>query len=91
MTRLEHLLWILSEECDEVGQRASKAARFGLAEVQPGQPFSNAWRIRQEFGDLIAAYEMLGIEMPSRVEIEEKKIKVEKFLKYSAECGTLTP
>lgn len=31
MTRSEHLLAILAEECDEVGQRAMKALRFTLS------------------------------------------------------------
>jgi hypothetical protein len=37
MTREQHLLTILAEECGEVVQRASKAIRFGLDESQPGQ------------------------------------------------------
>lgn len=47
MKRHEHLLSILAEECCEVGQRVSKALRFGLDEVQPGQDLSNAERIKQ--------------------------------------------
>ncbi len=34
MTRTEHLLFILAEECAEVAQRCSKAARFTLKERQ---------------------------------------------------------
>jgi hypothetical protein len=46
------LLEILIEECAEVQQRATKALRFGLAEVQPGQPLNNAQRMAEEYGDL---------------------------------------
>lgn len=78
------------EECNEVAQRASKALRFGLSEVQPGQPLANAERIRQEFADLCGVYELIGLNSPSRAHINAKKIKVRKFLDYSAECGTLS-
>ncbi len=87
MTEQEHLLSILAEECGEVAQRAIKALRFGLSEVQPGQSFANAERIRQEFADLCGVYEMIGLNPPSRADIEAKKLKVQKFLAYSAECG----
>lgn len=95
MTRTEHLLWVLAEECAEVAQRVSKAARFGLGEVEPGQPDSNAKRIEQEVADLLATYGMLvsmGHLIPtSYMTFVGKAAKVEKFLKYSAECGTLDP
>lgn len=104
MTRTEHLLFILAEECAEVAQRASKAARFGLAEVQPGQAKTNARRIADEMNDLIAVYQMLagpvvsptmplfayGTPKAYMADILEKQAKVEKFLKYSEECGTVT-
>lgn len=97
MTRTEHLLTILAEECTEIGQRASKALRFSLAEVQPGQDLSNADRIMYEFHDLLAVMEMLeddGVFPPiwhrNVAAIEAKKAKVEKFLLHSAEVGTLT-
>lgn len=46
------LLEILIEECAEVTQRATKALRFGLAEMQPGQGKTNAERLANELGDL---------------------------------------
>jgi len=100
MNRTEHLLSILAEECAEVAQRASKAARFGLTEVQPGQPLTNAERILEEMFDVFAMFEMLTEEecLPdicdgddARAAMDAKKAKVEKFLAYSRECGTLTP
>ena len=94
MTRTEHLLFILAEEGAEIGHRASKAARFGLSEFQPGQSATNSERIVWEYADLVAVMEMLEQEnavRPSgmRALIEAKKRKVEKFLEYSRRCGTL--
>jgi hypothetical protein len=98
MTRAEHLLKILEEECCETAQRVSKAMRFGLTEVQPGQGLSNSVRILLEYYDAVAMVEMLQAEgflpAPSAKQVEElksgKKSKVDKFLTYSEKCGTLT-
>lgn len=99
MTRTEHLLTTLSEECAEVAQRVSKALRFGIEEVQPGQPFNNSERVRQELWDLIGVYRMLvaegvlpdlGVQLVTR-EAEEavkaKQAKVEEYLRFSAARG----
>lgn len=91
----EHLLVMLMEECDEVSQRASKALRFGLREVQKGQQLTNAQRIIYEFNDLIAIMEVLEERalIPRIVDMEainHKKRKVLEFLEYSKQCGTLT-
>ncbi|MCA0003352.1 MULTISPECIES: hypothetical protein [unclassified Mesorhizobium] len=56
MNRHEHLVTILGEEGVEVSQRCSKALRFGLKEVQPGQQIDNAFRIYEEFLDLVAVW-----------------------------------
>jgi NTP pyrophosphatase (non-canonical NTP hydrolase) len=95
MTRLEHLLTILSEECMETGQRITKASRFTLGEIQAGHSQTNAQRINYEFNDILAVMEMIGADtgydLAARDEmsIETKKINVEKFLRYSEEIGTL--
>lgn len=98
MNRQEHLLTIMAEECAEVAQRISKALRFGLSEVEPGQDATNAERIVWEFMDLRAAFEMLKDEgafplewtdVDSAASIARKRAKVEKFLRYSETCGTL--
>lgn len=96
MNRVEHLLTILGEEGVEVSQRCSKALRFGLEEVQPGQDLDNSERIRGEYIDLLAIMEMLveeGHILPvhyiDRPAIDAKKAKVEKFLAYSRQQGTL--
>jgi NTP pyrophosphatase (non-canonical NTP hydrolase) len=91
MTRREMLFMQVMEECDELSQRVSKAARFGLDEHQPNQPLSNRERISDEFNDLLALMRMAGL--PTTVDshkIEEKRRKVEKYLDYSKQCGTLT-
>lgn len=46
------VLEIIIEECAEIQQRATKALRFGLLEVQPGQPLPNTARMAREIGDL---------------------------------------
>jgi hypothetical protein len=94
VNRIEHLLTILGEECAEVAVRCSKAKRFGLQEVQPGHALTNAQRIMAEVQDVFAALEMLGTEgaletMVDPVAIDKKIAKVEEFLLYSKECGTL--
>jgi hypothetical protein len=96
MNRKEHLLTIMAEECVETAQRASKALRFGLEEVQEGQDLTNAERIVYEFNDLYAIMELLRREghIPRVLDlgaIDLKMRKVEKWLKYSEEKGTLSP
>lgn len=104
MTRTEHLLTILAEECAEVAQRVSKALRFGLAEVEPGQPLTNAQRIMGEVNDLVAVYSMLAGPVVSPTtplfegsveewhrDVAAKQAKVQHYLAYSEVCGTLTP
>jgi NTP pyrophosphatase (non-canonical NTP hydrolase) len=97
MTRMQHLLTILAEECNEVAQRASKAIRFGVEEIEPGQDKTNAQRVIQEFNDLTAVYLMVSKESGGLFDrdretswlanILKKQAKVEKFLKYSQELG----
>ena len=94
MNRLEHLLFIASEEAAEVAQRASKCARFGVEDKEPGQDLTNEQRIWGEVNDLMGALELLGEQLGnfglSREAIDAKKAKVEQFLLYSKNLGTLT-
>ena len=94
MNRLEHLLFIVSEEAAEVAQRASKCARFGVEDKEPGQNLTNEQRIWGEVNDLMGALELLGEQLGnfglSREAINAKKAKVEQFLLYSKNLGTLT-
>jgi NTP pyrophosphatase (non-canonical NTP hydrolase) len=93
MTRTEHLLTILAEECTEVAQRATKSLRFGLEEVQPGQHLANAERIAGEMADLLGIYALLVkgklVPQPDEDAVLVKMAKVENYLRYSTECGTL--
>lgn len=95
MTRAEHLISIVAEECAEVAQRCSKALRFGLTEVQPGQPLSNAERIAYEYADLVAAMILLSRECGGAVPnvsddaLELKRQKIEHYLQYSLVVGCL--
>lgn len=50
---VRELLTILAEECCEVAQRCTKALRFGVEEVQPGQSRTNGDRIGLEVGDFM--------------------------------------
>ena len=92
MNRQEHLMTILTEECSEVQQAITKALRFGLNEGRD-ITCTNAERLRAELNDLLAMVEMLeaeGLDLSSDyTHRAAKKAKVEKYLLYSAECGTL--
>lgn len=95
MNRAEHLLTCLAEEADEVGQRVCKALRFGLREVQPGQPLTNDDRICDELRDLIAVAHILHSEgvigwfMPEHGEVNQKRAKIERFMAISRVQGVL--
>jgi hypothetical protein len=96
MTKKEHLLIILMEECSETSQRASKALRFTLEEIEPNANtvMNNGQRMLWEFNHIIAAMEMLQEEgcvpyVIDRTTIEKKKEQVKKFLEYSKKSGTL--
>jgi len=84
MNRQEHLLTIASEECAELAQRISKALRFGVHEVQPGQDKTNAERISYELADLLGVVGLLiddGIDIGvDSAMVEAKKEKVKAFL-----------
>lgn len=88
MNTTEHLLTILGEECAEVAQRASKAARFGLTEIQPGQAETNVRRLEHELGDLVAVADMLGLRIKKYDKVA-KTVKVRKYMKYARARGTL--
>lgn len=95
MNRQEHLLSCLAEECAEVAQRVSKALRFGLGEVQPGQPLRNSDRIEEELRDLFAVASILAAEgvigwcLPEQSEVSRKAEKIERFMAISREQGVL--
>lgn len=90
MNETEHLLTILSEECAEVAQRACKAARFGMCEVQPGQHEDNQMRLERELADLMAVADVLGLVVRNE-DKEAKREKLVKYMAYAMGIGTLTP
>lgn len=96
MTENEHIMTTAAEEAVEVAQRITKALRFGVDEVQPGQQLSNGERILQEFHDLWSMLKwmaerglMPGALEPSREIADAKRAKVRKFMAISREQGTL--
>jgi NTP pyrophosphatase (non-canonical NTP hydrolase) len=94
MNRIEHLLACVAEECAEVAQRALKAQRFGLLEIQPEHALNNWQRLIEEFTDLLAVIEMLETSSGSPYcilceRVEAKKRKVERFMAYAEEQGAL--
>ncbi len=85
---VDHVLTILAEEAVEVAQRATKAIRFGLEEIQPGQADDNKRRLERELADLLAVAGLLGLEV--REEDKAAKLrKVEGFMAYSRSKGKL--
>lgn len=94
MTRNEHLLTILAEECAEVAQRVSKALRFGINDVQAGQELPNRERLRAEFADLLGAAGMLNeaglLPWPESHDVIAKKQRIAVYLEYSKTQGTFT-
>lgn len=100
MNATEHLLVCLAEECAKVIHCATKALRFGLHEVQSNQPLTspltNAERLVVEIVDLLAIIDMLVERgfLPEMIAVDEidlrrKKAKVEKFMHYAEQVGTL--
>lgn len=100
MNKIENLTQTLTEEACEIGQRASKANRFGWHEVQDGQTLNNSERLVQEFIDLAAVMLMLENEgllkfpfkvhdSEVRIQIVAKQERVSKMLEFSKKQGTL--
>ncbi len=96
MTEIEHLIMCLTEECAEVQKVASKANRFGLEEVYPAYGITNNERLAIEYAELQAVAEMLeehGFKPLSGDRLEkikeDKKKRVEKYLVYAEDIGTL--
>lgn len=95
MNRNEHLLACLSEECGEIQQAVGKALRFGLDDGHPEKFTTNAQDIAKECQEVIAIIEMLesnGIieRTKTRKAIDEKKVKVLRYMAYAESRGTLT-
>ncbi len=97
MSLADYLLSHLAQECCEVAIRCTKAQMFGLDEVQPEQPYTNAERIMHELADVVATLEAMQafqvLPELSQVEkiqrVRDKKIKAEHFRVYSEGLGRL--
>jgi hypothetical protein len=92
VNEFDYLLTLLIEECAEVQQRATKALRFGLGEIQPGQPLDNEARLAAEVVDLLTILRMLR-DRGVLVDVEPSADKAEKvrlFMAYSRDLGRIT-
>lgn len=105
MNITEHLLFKVAEECAETAQRASKAARFGMEQVQRHLDdkswqnpdlLTNRQRLYEEFIDLCATMQMLDFVLPDihnagdLIILQERHQRIVKYLDFSREHGTLT-
>ena len=90
LTREDHLLLRLAEECNEVAQRASKSILFTSEDIQEGKTLNNGERLSIEIDDLLGVLEMLGqegfIRVPDGKAIIAKAAKVEKYIEFSDKC-----
>ena len=94
MDKVDYLLICLAEECGEVAQRCTKALRFGLDEIQPGQELTNRERLEYKLNDFTAIVGMLqsaGVNLNPLVPIKmgTKITKVRKYMQYAKELGRL--
>ncbi len=93
MTKLEHLLVCLNEECLEVGKAVTKALRFGLEDKHSTS--TNRQDIIQEITELYGVIELLeeeGLNLEAigdRMFINMKKEKVKKYMKYAEDRGMI--
>lgn len=96
------ILDILGEECAEIAielsailariqVRTSKIKRFGVNEVQPGQGLTNAERLSDEIGDLLAVIDLAhsaGLTKIMRIQNAKaaKYKKLERFMQTVPNC-----
>jgi len=95
MNKREYLLVCLMEECAEVQKAASKALRFGLKDGNPSSNFTNAEDLENEISDFVSVANILAAEGAiildaNNDELIRKKDKVNRYMEYSKEQGTLT-
>lgn len=93
MTKQEHLLTCLSEECAEVSKVVSKMLRFGVDDQSPHLDKDNLHLLFDELNDLFAVVEMLhDVDIHWRIDngaVIDKKAKVEKWMRHAKSRGTL--
>jgi NTP pyrophosphatase (non-canonical NTP hydrolase) len=83
--KLHEVMNILSEECAEVIQAVSKCHRFGLDNLKPGKPLTNAQHLEGEIGDVLAMVDLLKLKgVVTDAGLEAAKLaKIEKLKKWS--------
>lgn len=101
MSEKEWLLVCLMEELAETSQRVSKALRFGVDEIQPGQPLTNMQRIAEENADVLVIMGMLAhhntdiSNVFSNEEFERraeaKVMRVLELIRKARESGIIKP
>lgn len=105
MNRQEHLLTILGEECSELHQELCKALRFGINEQRDlsttnaqrmFKEFNDILAMVEMVNESVLSepwngitYTDKGILYRDEKFITKKKAKVERYLLYSQELGTL--
>jgi NTP pyrophosphatase (non-canonical NTP hydrolase) len=84
--KLHEIMNILSEECAEVIQAVSKCHRFGLDNVKPGKPLTNAQHLEGEIGDVLAMVSLLQLKgIVTEAGLEAAKLaKIEKLKVWSS-------
>lgn len=95
MNKEQMLLTLLSEECAEVAQLASKSIRFGLDSCDPVTYKTNIYALHQELIDIIAVVQYLNYEYGFDFDFDnidwkavaEKKERIDKYMKYSSDLG----
>lgn len=97
MNKEQMLLTLLSEECVEVAQLASKSIRFGLDSCDPTTGKSNVNALHQELIDIISVVQYLNYEHDFNFDFDNidwkavsaKKERIDKYMKYSSDLGRL--
>jgi hypothetical protein len=93
MNETEYALTVLIEELAESQQRACKALRFGLDNIESGKSETNEQALWRELSDMQGAaerfQELRGQGGTSRVMVDAKKIRIAEFSRYSEHLGCL--
>lgn len=92
LNKKQYLLVCLVEELAEVQKEALKCLRFGINH-SPDYTKTNFDRLTDEWSDLMGIVEMLAEESifieKDRSKIEDKKIRVNFYMKHSRNFGIL--
>lgn len=98
MTRENHLLVCLAEECAEVTKEVTKILRFGKRDFDPNVPDfkPNLERLKTEIIDVIAVLDMLNDLKTIDLEnidlttlVDAKKAKVEHYIIHAKGLGMI--